>query len=112
MPSLYTKQHVEPQIYCFSSLNNRFGKFVQKQSSSRKIYIFILKCARWPHTPLSKLCNNRALITFFYDLKTISSVDIFMVWVWHGLIANVFIQLLNPQNLNGHVNAQSLRIVI
>lgn len=41
MPSWQAKQQVKPRIYCFLSFDNSFW---QKQGSSRKSYILVLKC--------------------------------------------------------------------
>lgn len=58
MPSWQAKQQVKPRIYCFLSFDNSFW---QKQGSSRKSYILVLKCTddRTPPPPPKYIKNHR-----------------------------------------------------
>lgn len=64
MPSWQAKQQVKPRIYCFLSFDNSFW---QKQGSSRKSYILVLKCTD-DRTPPPKYIKNHREGTRVIDL--------------------------------------------
>lgn len=66
-----TKQHVQSHIYCLFIFRQQVcSVFLQKQASLRNVNIFILKCARWLHTPLTFLpCEKTTPLSFAVDLN-------------------------------------------